>query len=258
MSKLTSRKTVLAATVAGLAVAGGGTAIAASQADDSPASSFFDAVAEHLGISSGELEDATKAAALDQVDQALDEGRITEEQASELRSHIESGDARGLLGLFGLHGFRHGGPDEGDGFGLAHPVPFLRDRLRPAAEYLGLTEAELFEHLREGKSLAEVAEAEGKSVDGLKQAILDGARSALDEAVANERLTQTQADAIYERLQAVIDELVEGSLPGPRGDRFGPGFSFGFGPPGFAPGNGGDDDGSGGGSSRDVNWETAA
>ena len=65
MSKLTSKK-VLAATVAGLAVAGGGAAIAASQTD-SPASSFLDSVAKHLGISSEELEDATKAAAVDQV-----------------------------------------------------------------------------------------------------------------------------------------------------------------------------------------------
>jgi hypothetical protein len=255
MSKLTSKK-ILAATVAGLAVAGGGTAIAASQAD-SPASSFFDSVAEHLGISSEELEDATKAAALDQVDQALEQGRITEEQAEELRSRIESGEGPGLFGP-GLFGFRgHGGPDGVDGPGADHSFPFLHDKLSPAAEYLGLTEAELFEQLREGKSLAEVAEAEGKPVAGLKQAILDGAKSALDEAVANERLTQAQADAVYERLQGFIDELVNGSLPGPRDHGFATPFG---GPPGFAPEDGGDDDGgSGGGASGDVRyWDTAA
>jgi hypothetical protein len=109
---------------------------------------------------------------------------------------------------------------------------------------------------RDGKSLAEIAEAEGKSVDGLEQAILDGAKSALDEAVANERLTQGHADEIYQRLQSVIDELVNGTFPAPRGDRFGPG----FGPPGFAPhDDGGDDDGAGGGASGDVlYWDTAA
>ena len=254
MSKLTSKK-ILAATVAGLAVAGGGSAIAASQAD-SPASSFFDSVAEHLGISSEELEDATRAAALDQVDQALEQGRITEEQAEELRSRIESGEGPGLFGP-GLFGFRvHGGPDGVEGPGPNHHFPFLHDKLSPAAEYLGLTEAELFEQLREGKSLAEVAEAAGKPVDGLKQAILEGAKSALDEAVANERLTQAQADAVYERLQDFIDELVNGSLPGPRGHGFATPFG---GPPGFAPDDGGDDGGSGGGASGDVRyWDTAA
>ena len=82
MSKLTS-KHVLAATVAGLAVAGGGAAIAASQTD-SQGSSFLDSVAKHLGISSDKLEDATRAAAVDQVNQALEDGKITKEQADEL------------------------------------------------------------------------------------------------------------------------------------------------------------------------------
>jgi hypothetical protein len=244
MSKLTSKK-VLAATVAGLAVAGGGAAIAASQTD-SPASSFFDAVAKHLGISSDELEDATRAAAIDQVDQALADGRITQEQADEMKARIESGEAPLFLGP-GAFGFRdHGGPG-----GRKHGHHFfIGDKLSSAAEFLGLTEAELREQLRDGQNLAQVAEAKGKSVDGLKQAILDGAKSALDEAVANERVTQEQADAIYERLQGSIDDLVNGELRGPRG----PGFGRGFGPPG-----GGDQDGGGSDGSADtLSWDTAA
>ena len=212
MRKLTSKK-VLAATVAGLAVAGGGAAIAASQSD-SPASSFFDSVAKHLGISSEELEDATKAAAIDQVDKALEEGKITEEQADELKSRIESGEAPWLFGP-GVFGIRGHGPDAPR---PGHPF-FFRDKLASAAEYLGLTEEELLEQLRDGKSLADVAKAEGKSVDGLKQAILDGAKSALDDAVARESLTQEQADAIYERLQSFIGDLVNGKLPRPPGGR---------------------------------------
>jgi hypothetical protein len=257
MSKLTS-KTVLAATVAGLVVAGGGAAIAASQTD-SPASSFLDSVAKHLGISSQELEDATKAAAIDQVEQALADGRITQEQADELKSRIESGEGPGLLGPGfvgpGLFGFRDHGPEGGPGGG--HHFFFFGDKLTPAAEYLGLTEAELREQLADGKSLAAVAEAEGKSVDGLKEAILAGAKSALDNAVADERLTQEQAGSIYERLQSSIDELVNGTFPGPPPGRGG----FG-GPPGFAPDeDGGDGDGgSGGGSSSGdaLYWDTAA
>src|SRR5262245_30728322 len=131
MRKLTSKK-VLAATVVGLAVAGGGAAIAASQSE-SPASTFFDSVARHLGISSEELEDATKAAAIDQVDKALENGWITEDQAQEMKSRIESGEAPWLFGP-GVFGFRGHGPDA--------PRPdhqfFFRDKLAPAADYLGL------------------------------------------------------------------------------------------------------------------------
>jgi hypothetical protein len=253
MSKLTSKK-VLAATVAGLAVAGGGAAIAASQTD-SPGSSFLDSVAKHLGVSSQELEDATKAAAVDQVDQALEDGKITQEQADAMKERIESGEAPFFLGP-GAFGFRHefvgpGGP-EGGFDGPEHF--FFDDKLGSAAEYLGLTEDELHEQLRAGKSLAEIAKAQGKSVDGLTEAILAGAKSGLDEAVANERLTQEQADAIYERLQSSIDDLVNGTLLGPGGRGFGPGFG---GHLDVVPPDGGDNDGNNGGTSG-ATWDTAA
>ncbi|MGH3036008.1 MAG: hypothetical protein ACRDMU_02410 [Gaiellaceae bacterium] len=253
MSKLTSRK-LLIATLAGLAVAGGGAAIAASQSD-SPASSFFDSVAEHLGISSEELEDATKAAAIDQVDQALEDGRITQEQAEDLTSRIESGDFPGFLvpRLFGLGG--DGGPGRPGGHHL-----FFGSKLAPAAEFLGLTEAELREQLQDGQSLADVAEAEGRSVEGLKQAILAGAKSDLDAAVQDDRLTQEQADAAYRRLEGSIDDIVNGTFHGRLG-----GFRRGFGsggPPGFAPHGDRDDLGGGGrfgGFSGDgPGWDTAA
>jgi hypothetical protein len=249
MSKLTSKK-VLAATVAGLTLAGGGAAIAATQTD-SPASSFLDSVAEHLGISSDELEDATRAAALDQVDQALEDGRITEDQAAELRSRIDSGDFPRLFGpgLFELRS--HGGPENGPRPGEHQLLPFA-DKLSGVAEYLGLSETELLEQLAGGKSLAEIAEAFGKSVDGLKQAILDVARSALDEAVEKGLLTQEQADSILERLEGWVDDLVDGGIA-----RLGALALPGLGdPPSLVPPDGGD--GSGSGTSGRANWDAAA
>ena len=63
----------------------------------------------------------------------------------------------------------------------------VRASFAAAADYVGLSRAELLARLREGKSLAEVAEAEGKSVDGLKQAI---------------------KGALTARLDAMIDDLV--------------------------------------------------
>jgi hypothetical protein len=230
--KLTSKKKAIAAAVAGLAVAGGGAGIAASQ-DDSAGSSFLDSVAKHLGISSQELEDAAEAAALDQVDEALDQGRITEDQAEELRSRIEAGEVPffgpGFFGP-GLLGPGFFGPGFGHGMRVGPVGPehhfFFGDKLSSAADYLGLTEAELREQLADGKSLADVAEAEGKTVDGLERAILDGARASLDEAVEAERLTREQADAVYERLQSSIDELVNATF-----ERRAPGFGPKFGGP---------------------------
>jgi hypothetical protein len=212
-------RTLIAATAAGLAIAGGGAAVAASQSD-STGSSFWDSVAQHLGISSEKLEDATKAAAADQVDRAVEDGRITKEQADELKSRIESGEFPPFFGP-GVHGgFR--GPHGMDRSGPGHHF-FFGEKDSAAADYLGLGEDELREQLFAGKSLAEIAKAEGKSVDGLKKAILAGAKTHLDEAVADEHLTREQADAMYERLQSSIDDIVNGTLP-KWGSRFhGPG-----------------------------------
>lgn len=204
MSKLRSKRALAVVLTAGLAaVGGGGAAIAASQGDSGSPSAFFDAVAKHLGISSEKLEDATKAAAKDQVDAALKEGRITQAEADELKSRIESGEFRGFFGPGFPGGFHH------------HPHGF-GDHLSAAASYLGLTVDQLRDRLREGQSLADVAKAEDKSVDGLKQAILDAAKKELDKAVSDEELTRKEADAILERLQRAIDNLVNGTFHGRR------------------------------------------
>jgi hypothetical protein len=196
--RLGSKRT-LAVTAAVLAAAvGGGAAVAAAQDEEGRPSGFLEAVARHLGISSEKLEDAVKAASLEQVDAALEEGKITEEQADELRERIESGEAGPLFGpgAFGFHGLGHG----------------LGDKLSATADYLGLSVEELQERLTDGRSLADIAEAEGKSVDGLEQAILAEARGDLDEAVEAGRLTREHADEILERLREHVDELVAGDF----------------------------------------------
>jgi hypothetical protein len=52
--------------------------------------------------------------------------------------------------------------------------------LGEAAEYLGLERTELRERLRNGSSLADVARAEGKSVDGLKATLREAFIAELD------------------------------------------------------------------------------
>ena len=226
MNRFRTRK-ALAAGIAALAViGGGGAAIAASGDSSSPGRSFFDAVARHLGISSQKLEDATKAAAIDQVDAALKDGKITQAEADALKQRIESGKYPPFFGPFL-------GPRLQLGFGHFHGgPPFLfGEKLSTAADYLGLTEAELRTKLNSGQTLAEIAKARGKSVDGLKQAMLDETKAKLDQLVKDGELTQAEADAVYKRFQSNIDDLVEDGMLHFRfrdGDHLGP-------PPGRHP-----------------------
>jgi hypothetical protein len=86
-----------------------------------------------------------------------------------------------------------------------------------AARYLGLTDAQLRDRLLGGKSLADIAKAQGKSPDGLKAAIRDAVKAKLDKAVASKALTQAREDRILSRLDARLDEIVKATLlPGPR------------------------------------------
>jgi hypothetical protein len=199
MRRLRSRKTLAIASAALVVAGGGGAAIASSQSDAPSRSSFLDAVARHLGVSRDELDEATKAAALEQVDAAREAGRITEEQADELRSRIESGEVPPFFGPFfgGPHGGLHG---------VGAP-------LSTAAEYLDLSVEQLRERLARGQSLSDVAKAQNKSVDGLKEALLDGAEKRLDEAVDDGALTEEQARTILERLRSRIDAIVNGEFP---------------------------------------------
>jgi hypothetical protein len=221
---------VVAATT--LAVVGGGAAAVAATGGGSGTSDFLDSVAKHLGVSPKKLEDATKAAAIDQVNADLAAGRITKDQADELKKRIEAGD--GVLGEPGRLGYGFGGGPGGPGGRPGGPGllgrPVIANEIAAAAKYLGLSESDLRTKLRDGQSLADVAKAQSKDVDGLKTAILGAAKADLDKAVADNKLTQSQADDIYNGLKSHIDDIVNADVKMRHfGGPGGPAFGFGFG-----------------------------
>jgi hypothetical protein len=182
-----SRRTIAGfAAVAALAT-GGGVAYATTQGDDSGPGANLADVAARLGVTEEELRGAFQAEALEQIDAAVAAGDLTEAQAARIRDRIESGEPP-----FRFHDRSSGGgPFQGDGpfggdgppDGVAPAGGMLFGGIDAAAEYLGLEPGELFDQLRSGKTLAEIAEAQGKSVDGLEQALLDQAREAIHTLV---------------------------------------------------------------------------
>ena len=207
MKNVTSKRALVAASALSLVVGAGG-AVAASKGSPTRGDGFLARVAGHLGISTQKLEDATKAAAIDQVNADLEAGRITKAQADELKARIEKGEGPLLFS-----GSRHFGPHRFGDFGH---VPFgAHGHLSVAADYLGLTVPQLFQKLANGQSLADVAKAQHKSVDGLKKAIVNGAKQDLDQAVKSGFLTEARAKEALSALQSRIDDIVNGSFPGP-------------------------------------------
>jgi len=201
------RPKIVAALVAGalLAVALGVTgALAASRVStaDDERRAVLDDAADRLGVEPGELEDALQEALKARVDAAVDEGRLTEEQASELKRRIDSGQMPFLRGL--------GATPHGHFGHLGHFAS-----LDAAADYLGLDAAEVRDRLRQGHTLADVARAQGKTVDGLVRALVADAEARLDDAVSAGKLTRAQADDLAERLEERTRDLVHGELPRP-------------------------------------------
>lgn len=222
MKNLNSKKALVAASALSLVVGAGG-AIAASKGTATHGDGFLARVAGHLGISTQKLEDATKAAAIDQVNADLEAGKITQAQADAMKARIEKGEVPLFFG--GPHRFGPGPHRFGD---FGHAQFGHHDHLSAAADYLGLTVPQLFQKLANGQSLADVANAQHKSVDGLKSAIVDGAKKDLDQAVKSGFLTEAQAKEALSELQSHIDDIVNGKFPGPGMRR---GFHWRQGPP---------------------------
>jgi hypothetical protein len=195
------RRKVIAGAAAALAVGGAGAGVAATKLADSPSAeskAIVNDAAKSLGVEPSKLEAALKKAMEGRIDAAVAAGRLTKAQGEELKQRIESGD----FPLFGPPAF-------GPGFGMPHP--FFHG-LDAAASYLGLTEEQLESRLESGKTLAQIAKAEGKSVDGLKAAMIKDTKAKLDAAVKAGKLTKADEQKVLKDLEQRIDDLVDGQL----------------------------------------------
>jgi hypothetical protein len=102
-------------------------------------------------------------------------------------------------------------PFAGPGFGRMGFGPGAE--IQAAATYLDLTPQKLFAALRGGKSLADVAKDQSKSVDGLKAAMKAAETARLDAAVKAGKLTDAQRTQIEQDLDQRLDDLVNGTGP---------------------------------------------
>ena len=193
------RLVVGAAAVA--AVAGGGAVVATAATPEEESDAILGDVARELGVPEGDLESALEKALAARIDAAVAAGELTSEHAAKLKERVAAGE----IPLFAMPGRRHHG-----GRGA---------KLEAAAEYLGLTKAELREALDEDTSLADVATDRGKSVPGLVDALAAAARERLDAAVAAGRITAAERDERLAGLRERITAFVNGERPA-RGRRF--------------------------------------
>jgi hypothetical protein len=213
------RNLVIGLAALGVAACAGGAYAATQNSGPSSRQAFLNDVAKRLHVTPQQLTAALNGASVDQLQAEVKAGQLTQAQANALEQRLKSGGPAPLLPLtpglggprpfnavppggFGSRGFGFGFP----GFGLGG-----------AASYLGLTNAQLIQQLRSGKSMAEIAASKGKTVAGLEQALTAPIKKALDAAVARKAITAAQEQQILSHFSADLTQRVnQKGLPTPK------------------------------------------
>ena len=137
------------------------------------------------------------------LDKLVADGTITKDQEDKILAALK--DAAPAKGEFG-----RGGP------------AILHKAVDTAAQALGLSTSDLKAELKAGKSVADVANEKGVSLDTVTKALTDAANSALDKAVADGKITQPRADELKAKLPDVISKFENAKFPmGLRGNKHG-------------------------------------
>lgn len=201
---------IAAIALAGALVAGGtGVALAAvtKQDGEKAEQDVLADAAERLDVTPEKLRDALTAAQDAQLDQAVKDGELTQKRADAMKAAREqSGRVLGPLRAPRLH--KRFAPGAGR---PGRPGRHLRGGLlADIAKALGTTRAKLVDALREGKSLADIAKDNDRTVADVRAAVTAAVKTRLDKAVAAGDLTQERADAMLDRLGDRLGAIASG------------------------------------------------
>ena len=163
--------------------------------------SYLDRVAEALGIERSRLDGAIESARSQALQDLVDAGQLTQEQADQIRE-------RGGRGLPGGRGFpgRHGHGYRGPKSALGGVMTEVKDAVNAAtASTLGYADIDALKQDARGKFLVDLAAEKGVSIEQLEQARRAAAQPIIDGLVNDETLTREQADQMLEHIAQVSE-----------------------------------------------------
>jgi polyhydroxyalkanoate synthesis regulator phasin len=152
---------------------------------------YLQDLAKRLGVSVSTLQQDKLAAAEDVLAQLVKDGKLTQNQANAIQQRLQShqactGKGPGLLGR---------------GIVLQSLRQYLPNVANQVAQGLHLTVDQLKTQLQSGKSLSDIATAQGVSSSQLHTIVTNAIQSAVNQAVSAGNLTQQQATALMQNLQ---------------------------------------------------------
>jgi AraC-like DNA-binding protein len=179
---------------------------------------FLNQFATHLGVTLDKIKTAYADAFGDTLTQAVQDGKLTQDQADQMRTEFDDRQAQDTLpGFMGPFGHRGGkGPGEFGEFGFGrggfgHGMGGLK--LESFAQSLNMTEADLMTALQGGKTITAIAEEQKVDLAQVKTSVLADLKTNLDQSVQDGKLTQEMADQIYDQFSTNFDTMVTQTWP---------------------------------------------
>ncbi len=186
---MSNRHKIAAGAAALVTAAGAGGAVAATSGSGTSRKAFLGDAATRLHVSESQLQSALSGAYVDRLNAAVASGKLSQAQAQKIEARVAKG---------GTPWLRFGRQRQSLRLGL----------IRAAAGYLGLTPQQLRSERKSGKSLAQIAQAQNKSVSGLQAALTAAVQTRLDRAVKDGKLSAASEQKILAALPKRLDRLV--------------------------------------------------
>lgn len=215
------KKLLASMTVAGLLVAGGATAAGAA-GPGGPGGKGHGGIrvagqtaAATIGVSPEDLRSqirSGKTIAQIATEHGVDPNTVVNAVVTALTEQIDQKAAAGTVDANRAEQAKQKLPDFANRF-VNETKPhrgymILKDAVKAAAKEIGVSEKELKDALKSGKSIAQVAKDHDTSVDDVVNAIVKEATGDIDKAVKDGNLDSTKADEIKKKLPDRVKKLV--------------------------------------------------
>lgn len=158
-------------------------------------------IAQDKGVTEDVLLQKLTDAENQKIDAAVTAGNITQAEADKRKSGL----ADKLKKVVENAGF---GKEKGEHRGFGREGKLAKQ----TATILGVDEATIKDQLKQGKTLAQIAQDKGVTEDVLLQKLTDAENQAIDSAVTAGKITQTQADKMKSGLADRLKKEVENTV----------------------------------------------
>lgn len=162
---------------------------------------YLQDLAKRLGVSVSTLQQDKLSAREDVLAQMVKDGKLTQSQATAIEQRLQSHQA--CTGK---------GNGVGRGVVLGSLKQYLSNIESQVAQGLKLTSSQLTADLKNGQSLNQIATTQGVTSAQLHTIVLNAVQSAVNQAVKDGNMTQTQATDFMTGLQqhpAILDHLFD-------------------------------------------------